>query len=123
MTVTNQTSTQTAEQIPASLPNDIVFFLIGGSIGFLIFSVIIKKIKGWWIRNKILADTINEQQQHWQQHVRPEFKRLLLEFYKDLRRMTIQYFPRYQEEILYYQESQVLNYIDSIIPKTNLYVH
>ena len=83
ITTTNRNTTEITGQIPtvqSSLPNELMTFLLGGSIAFIIFVVAMKFIKKWRIK-RILERTINEQQDHWQNHVRLEFIRLLKAFF------------------------------------------
>jgi hypothetical protein len=126
MTITNQSSTEITRQsisVPDTLPNELIVFLLGGSVAFFILIVAMKWVKGWWIKNRILSKTIQEQQQHWEDHVRPEFIRLMKAFLIDVRQITKEHFNQYQEDILGWNDKELVHYIDTIIPRKNLYIH
>jgi hypothetical protein len=125
-TITNQSTTEISGQvpsIPANLPNEIVIFLLGGSVAFIIFVVAMKRVKGWWIKNRILNRTIKEQQEHWETQVRPEFIRLLKTFFYDVKQITSEHYNQYREDILIWDDSKLTTYIKTILPREKLYIH
>ena len=126
ITLTNQNTSEVTGQsssLPATLPNELVIFLLGGSAAFFIFVVAMKSVKGWWIKNRILSRTIEEQQLHWQKHVRPEFIRLMKAFFIDVKQITREHYNHYQEDILGWNDRELVHYIDTIIPRKYLYIH
>ena len=125
LTITNQNTTELSGQVPSTspaLPNEVIYFLIAGGISFFLFILIMKLIKGWRIK-RILNRTIEEQQKHWEKHVRPEFIRLMMEFFYDIKEITRENFRQYREDILGYSDRLVTEYISDLIPRENLYIH
>jgi hypothetical protein len=124
-TTTDSTVSKIASDAPQELavPDEILIFLVGGGIGIFVLTLVIKLVKGWWIKNKILKNTIQDQQSHWETHVREEFERLMKDLFKDIKESTNRYYPNYDESVLGYNDAQVDNFIYSLLPKKDLYVH
>jgi hypothetical protein len=76
-----------------AVPDEILIFLVGGGIGIFVLTIVIKMVKSWWITNRILRKTIQDQQSHWENHVRPEFKRLMVRLFYDIKGITERYYP------------------------------
>ncbi len=58
-----------------------------------------------------------------EEHVRPEFIRLLKAFFINVKQITREHFNHYQEDILGWNDRELVHYIDTIIPRKNLYIH
>ncbi len=123
--ITDSQISKIASDAPQELavPDEILIFLVGGGIGIFVLTVVIKLVKGWWIKNKILKNTIHNQQSHWETHVREEFKSLMKNLFNDIKESTNRYYPNYNECVLGYNDAQVDNFIYSLLPKRDLYVH
>jgi hypothetical protein len=106
-----------------AVPTEILIFLVGRGIGIFALTLGIKLIKGWWIKHVILKHTIEDQQGHWEAHVREGFKSRVSVLLDDIINFTRLYYPIYYEPILGYIKSERDNFIDSLLPKKDLYVH
>lgn len=104
---------ETLEAATSTVPTEIVLCLLGGAIAFFILTIMIKAVKGWWIRERILKKTLDQQQEHWKGHVRPAFIQLLTRLYYQVKVLTRQIYPSYNERILtrqiYYNGSKFLD--------------
>lgn len=117
--------TQT-EASKAGIEPTVLWFLLGGSAGFILVTIGLKLWKSWRV-SRIIKRSFNLKQKYWENTARIGFSEALTGFATQLKSLVVEYYPEFYEkgEPLkeYFETGKIHEFInDNVLPSTASYM-